>query len=112
MNRAQRRKQEKSQRNKSHADRTKSVEGFPRKFPKPRTVPLSDEPAEAGEPDFSEVPLATICQSIQLLIDELRSRGYPMHDYDNKEKSIQLIQILQGKVFFMAAEEEKEHGEV
>lgn len=107
MNRAQRRKQEKSQRNKSYADRMKGIEGFPRKFPKPTTVPSSDAPIESSEPDFSEVPLATICQSIQLLIDELRKRGYPMYDYDNKEKSIQLIQILQGRVFFMAAEEEQ-----
>lgn len=57
------------------------------------------------QPDFSSVPLATMCQSIQLLINELQRRGYPLYDFDNKKKYIQGIQIIQGKVFFLAAEE-------
>lgn len=55
--------------------------------------------------DFSEVPLATMCQSIQLLIGELRGRGFPIYDFDNKQKVIQGIQIIHGKVFFLAAED-------
>lgn len=61
------------------------------------------------EPDFSAVPLATICQSIQLLIDELMRRGFPVYDFDNKNKYVQGIQIIHGKVFFLAAEEGTEH---
>ena len=61
------------------------------------------------DPDFSTVPLATMCQSIQLLINELFSRGYPVYDFDNKTKFVQGIQIIQGKVFFLAAEEVKDH---
>ena len=67
---------------------------------------------EEHAPDFSSVPLATICQSINLLIDELRGRGIPVYDFDNKDKAIQGIQILQGKVFFLAAKEEDDHEEV
>ena len=60
------------------------------------------------QPDFSNVPLATMCQSIQLLINELYNRGYPVYDFDNKSKYVQGIQIIQGKVFFLAAEEVKD----
>lgn len=67
-------------------------------------------PAEDVQPDFSTVPLATVCQSIQLLINELRNRGYPVYDFDNKEKSVQGIQIIRDKVYFLAAEEAG-HGE-
>lgn len=65
--------------------------------------------ATKQEPDFSGVPLATMCQSIQLLINELYERGYPVYDFDNKTKFVQGIQIIQGKVFFLAAEEVKDH---
>ena len=57
------------------------------------------------EPDFSEVPLATVCQSIQLLINELCRRGVRVYDFDNKNKCVEQIQIIQGKVYFLAAEE-------
>ena len=91
MNRAQRRKSHKDQRN-----------NF---FSKPAAV-------EPEQPDFSGVPLATMCQSIQLLINELYSRGYPVYDFDNKEKHIQGLQIIQGKVFFLAAKEASDHEKV
>lgn len=63
-----------------------------------------------AEPDFSGVPLETVCQSIRLLINELRNRGYQVYDFDNKEKSVQSIQIIRGKVYFMAAEEAEADG--
>lgn len=91
MNRAQRRKLQKDQRNKS----------FSRL-----------EPAATEQPDFSGVPLATVCQSIQLLINELYSRGFPVYDFDNKTKYVQGIQIIQGKVYFLAAEEDSDHEKV
>jgi hypothetical protein len=58
------------------------------------------------DPDFSAVPLATICQSILLLIKELRRRGFPVYDFDHKNKYLQGIKIIQGKIYFLAAEEE------
>lgn len=67
---------------------------------------------EAEQPDFSTVPLATMCQSIQLLINELHRRGFPVYDFDNKDKFIQGIQIIQGKVYFLAAKEDSDHEKV
>ena len=85
MNRAQRRKLQKDQRNKNISGQTTTA---------------------TEQPDFSGVPLATMCQSIQLLINELRRRGFPVYDFDNKTKFVQGIQIIQGKVYFLAAEED------
>lgn len=94
MNRAQRRKL-----NKNHRIKT---------FPPVQKAP----PPKQEQADFSNVPLATMCQSIQLLINELHSRGYPVYDFDNKTKFVQGIQIIQGKVYFLAAEEAKDHEEI
>ena len=92
MNRSQRRKLMKGMRNFQ-----------PQNIPMPKVTP--PKPAADGNPDFSDVPLVTVCQSIRLLINELRSRGYPVYDFDHKEKSVQSIQIIRDKVYFMAAEE-------
>lgn len=89
MNREQRRKFKDNQKVKKFSKQTK--------------------PIKTEQPDFSNVPLATMCQSIQLLINELFSRGYPVYDFDNKTKFVQGIQIIQGKVYFLAAEEVKDH---
>ena len=91
MNRAQRRKLQKNQR----------TIDFP-----------GQETAATEQPDFSGVPLATVCQSIQLLINELQRRGFPVYDFDNKTKFVQGIQIIQGKVYFLAAEEESDHEKI
>lgn len=89
MNRQQRRQQ----------GRNRNQDAFRRRM-------LQDVP-----PDFSEVPNGTICQSIQMLIGELRKRGYPMYDFDNKKRSIQQIQILGDKIYFLAASEEGKNEE-
>lgn len=91
MNRAQRRKLQKDQRKKNFSGQAA---------------------VDTEQPDFSNVPLATMCQSIQLLINELHSRGYPVYDFDNKTKFIQGIQIIQGKVYFLAAEEEQDNEKI
>lgn len=95
MNRAQRRREERSKQKINTAPKREIMRGW-------TVIPT---PSDAG-PDFSTVPLATMCQSIQLLIDELRRRGVPVYDFDNKEKSVQGIQIVHGKVYFLAAKEE------
>ncbi len=91
----------------NRAQRRKFIKGMkyfqPPNIPMPKTVP--PKPAADGKPDFSDAPLVTVCQSIRLLIDELRSRGYPVYDFDHKEKTVQGIQIIRDKVYFMAAEE-------
>ena len=60
---------------------------------------------EETVPDFSSVPTATICQSINLLIEELRSRGIAVYDFDNKDKVVHGIQIIKGNAYFMATKE-------
>lgn len=64
-----------------------------------------DQIALNESPDFSDVPLVTMCQSVQLLLNEMRNRGFPLYDFDNKKRSLQQIQIIGEKVYFMAAEE-------
>lgn len=64
------------------------------------------------QPDFSRVPLTTMCNSIQLLINELYQRGYPVYDFDNKNKFVQGIQIIQGKVCFLVAEEVSDNEKI
>ena len=92
MNRSQRRKLQKNQ--KVGLPTQKTFPPMPKvKAPKPE------------QPNFSSVPLATVCQSIQLLINELQRRGYPVYDFDNKNKSVQGVQIIKNKVYFLAAEE-------
>ena len=59
------------------------------------------EPTE----DFSNVPNVTLCQSIMLLINELRSRGYPLVDFDDKTRTLQQINILGDTIYFLAAPE-------
>lgn len=85
MNRAQRRLQ-KDKKNKHNSGRKMS--------------------AAAEQVDFSNVPFAIMCQSIQLLVNELYKKGYPVYDFDNKNKFVQGIQIIQGKVYFLVAEED------
>ena len=92
MNRAKRRKNKKNQ-------------GTP--FV-PRQKPVTAE----AQPDFSGVPLATVCQSIQLLINELYRRGFPVYDFDNKKKFVQGVKIIRGNVYFLAAEEDFNHEKV
>lgn len=92
MNRAQRRKLQKNPKNKHFSGKAMC--------------------AATNQPDFSNVPLVTVCQSIQLLIDELYSRGFPVYDFDSKNKFVQGIQIIQGKVYFLAAEEDSENEKI
>ena len=92
MNRAQRRKQMR-----------RPCEFQTPKIMMPKAMP--PRPAQDAAPDFSSVPLATMCESIWLLINELRDRGYPVYDFDHKSKSVQGIKIIRNKVYFLAAEE-------
>lgn len=68
--------------------------------------------AEAEEEErkkqiISETPTGTICQAMQMLINQLRGRGCLIYDFDDKEKSLVQIQIIGGKIYFMAAKGEE-----
>lgn len=62
-------------------------------------------PTQIEASDFSKASLATICQALQLLINEISNRGYPIYDFDNKQKRVYRIKIIKKKVYFFAAEE-------
>lgn len=68
-------------------------------------APKPQEVISETVPDFSRVPLATMCQSIQMLINELHRRGVKIYDFDNKTKHVQQIQIIGKNVYFLAEED-------
>lgn len=68
-------------------------------------LPTHNYSPKINIPDFANVPLSTMCQSLQLLINEISNRGYPIYDFDNKRKHIYSIKIIKNKVYFLAAEE-------
>ena len=109
MNRAQRRKSQKDKKDNISPRKVVAGTAFGSAIAR---RPAAISSAVPEQPDFSGVPLATVCQSIQLLINELYQRGYPVYDFDNKDKFIQGIQIIKGKVFFLAAKGEIEHEKV
>lgn len=53
---------------------------------------------------FDDVPTQTICESIMLLVNVLKSRGQYIYDFDDKSKCIQEIKIFD-KIYFLATEE-------
>lgn len=57
------------------------------------------------ENQFVDVPTLTICQSIQLLINELAERGVYIKDFDDKDKSLKQIQYIGGKLHYLSEKE-------
>ena len=57
------------------------------------------------ENQFVDVPTLTICQSIQLLINELAERGVYIKDFDDKDKSLKQIQSIGGKLYYLSEKE-------
>lgn len=57
------------------------------------------------ENQFADVPTLTICQSIQLLINELSERGVYIKDFDDKDKSLKQIQYIGGKLYYLSERE-------
>ena len=61
--------------------------------------------------DFNLMPIPVMCQAIQSLIDNLESRGFPVYDFDNKDKTVKQIGMIGGKVYFLATKEKEDrHG--
>lgn len=66
-----------------------------------RAVKAAPEPTGA---EFDEVPVATLCQSIEMLMESLTRRGYPVIDFDNPAKTVKQVRFIGGKVYFLAEE--------
>jgi len=76
-----------------------------------KKIKIKANPAAELYDDFSKIPNGVLCQSIQLLLNELKSRGFPLYDFDDKKRSLQQIQIIGAKIYFLAAsEEDSEEG--
>lgn len=56
------------------------------------------------------IPTSLICESIMFLVEELRRRGQPIYDWDDKTKSLQAIRIYDKIYFFAVKEETNEKG--
>ena len=59
-----------------------------------------------GAPNFDSVPIPTLCQSIQMIMDNMASRGFPVRDFDHKDKVVKQVGMIGGKVYFLATKEE------
>lgn len=59
--------------------------------------------------ETKEIDNGSLCQGIMYAVNQLRERGYPLIDFDHKDRSLQQIQILGDKIFFYAAPEEEHH---
>ncbi len=98
MNRADRRKWAKAYR---------ELEGIQKRNPQAKVIGRQEE----ATPDFSDVTNEKLCQGIVYILNELRSRGYRVYDFDHKERSLQQIQIMGENIYFLAAPEEEQDGE-
>ena len=98
MNRADRRKWAKAYR---------ELEGIQKRNPQAKVIGRQEE----TPPDFSEVTNEKLCQGIVYILNELRSRGYRVCDFDHKDRSLQQIQIMGENIYFLAAPEEEQDGE-
>ena len=61
-------------------------------------------------PNFDSVPIPILCQSIQMIMENLASRGFPVRDFDNKDKTVKQVKqvgMIGGKVYFLATKEDK-----
>lgn len=63
--------------------------------------------ANADTPNFDAVPIPTLCQSIQMIMDNMASRGFLVRDFDHKDKVVKQVGMIGGKVYFLTAEEDK-----
>jgi len=57
---------------------------------------------------FSEMSDTLVCQSIQVLIDELKSRGIDIVDCDGQRLKLKQLFILRGQVYYFAEEDEQD----
>ena len=62
---------------------------------------------QTDAPNFDAVPIPILCHSIQMIMDNMASRGFPIKDFDNKDKTVKQVGMIGGKVYFLATKEDK-----
>lgn len=75
--------------------------------PKPSNLKKQLE-ARAAETGLNRLPTLSIISTIDTLIGILRGRGYKIRDWDDKDKVVQKIKYIGGKVFILAPHEHPE----
>lgn len=61
--------------------------------------------SRVAEETLNSVPVSLLCTSIEEIIKVLESRGYPVYDFDNKEKTVKQVRMIGGKVYFLVTQE-------
>ena len=58
------------------------------------------------ERTLEQMPTAELTAGINHILDTLRARGIVVRDYDDKDRRLYKIQMIHGRPFFLASEEE------
>lgn len=54
-----------------------------------------------------QLPVSAMLASIEMQIDILRERGVEIRDWEHKDRVLQQVRMMGGKVYFLAAEDNK-----
>jgi hypothetical protein len=58
------------------------------------------------ERTLEQMPTAELAAGINHILDTLRARGVVVRDYDDKDRRLYKIQMIHGRPFFLASEED------
>jgi Mor family transcriptional regulator len=61
--------------------------------------------ATAAQAGLRNLPISALVATIDIMVGILRDRGIEIRDWDNKDKIIQKVSIIGGKVYFLAPRE-------
>ncbi|MCU6685683.1 hypothetical protein OCV99_03765 [Dorea acetigenes] len=54
-----------------------------------------------------QLPVSAMLSSIEMQIDILRERGVEIRDWEHKDRVLRQVRMMGGKVYFLAAEDNK-----
>ena len=66
--------------------------------------------AKAAQTGLNRLPTMSIVATIDTMIGILRGRGYKIRDWDDKDKVVQKMKCIGGKVYILAPHEQPETG--
>ncbi|MBQ9699668.1 MAG: hypothetical protein IJV71_03515 [Lachnospiraceae bacterium] len=65
---------------------------------------------QASNPNFDAVPIPVLCQSINMIMENMANRGFPVRDFDHKDKVVKRVGMIGGKAYFLSTKEDN-HAE-
>lgn len=87
----------------------------PGPWPRPKKPQTPKAASDKATAELQGLPTFAIVAAINNMIDVLRQRGQEIRDWDEKDKVIQKMSIIGGKVYTLAPSEKpteaKNHGE-